>query len=136
MNENTKKNKTYKSDLLYPELSYKIVGLLFEIYESFGPGRREEYYQKALSIALSDAKLAFKKELPVKINYKGKFIATNYLDFLVEEKIVVEMKQGDRFNPKDIKQVYGYLQATKLKLGILARFTHSGVKYKRIVNVT
>ena len=75
-----------KNNLLYPELSYKIVGLLFEIYESFGPGRREEYYQKALSIALSDAKLAFKKELPVKINYKGKFIATNYLDFLVEEK--------------------------------------------------
>ncbi|MCH8330027.1 MAG: GxxExxY protein, partial [Bacteroidetes bacterium] len=59
---------------------------------------------------------------------KNNFITTVYLDFLIESKIVLELKQGDRFYKKDIEQVYNYLTATNLQLGILARFTKSGVK--------
>jgi GxxExxY protein len=58
-----------------------------------------------------------------------------YLDFIIDEKIVLEIKQGDRFHKNDFEQVYNYLKSTGLKLGILARFSKSGVKFKRVVNV-
>ena len=129
-------NKTvYKSDLLYPELSYQVVGILFDIFTELGYGYRENQYQKAVEMALKSIKLGYEKELPVKISYKGEFVTTVYLDFLIDSKIVLELKQGNRFNKKDIEQVYNYLKATKLKLGILARFTKSGVKFMRVVNI-
>jgi len=129
-------NKTvYKSDLLYPELSYQVVGILFDIFTELGYGYRENQYQKAVEMALKSIKLGYEKELPVKISYKGEFVTTVYLDFLIDSKIVLELKQGNRFNKKDIEQVYNYLKVTKLKLGILARFTKSGVKFMRVVNI-
>ena len=129
-------NKTvYKSDLLYPELSYQVVGILFDIFIELGYGYKENQYQKAIEVALKSLKLDYKRELPVKISYKGEFVTTVYLDFLIDSKIVLELKQGNRFNKKDIEQVYNYLKATKLKLGILARFTKSGVKFMRVVNI-
>jgi len=129
-------NKTvYKSDLLYPELSYQVVGILFDIFTELEYGYKENQYQKAVEVALKSLKLDYKRELPVKISYKGEFVTTVYLDFLIDSKIVLELKQGNRFNKKDIEQVYNYLKATKLKLGILARFTKSGVKFMRVVNI-
>ena len=129
-------NKTvYKSDLLYPELSYQVVGILFDIFTELEYGYKENQYQKAVEVALKSIKLGYEKELPVKISYKGEFVTTVYLDFLIDSKIVLELKQGNRFNKKDIEQVYNYLKATKLKLGILARFTKSGVKFMRVVNI-
>jgi len=134
MYEITKKN-FYKPDLLYPELSYQIVGILFDIFLNLGYGYREIQYQKAVEIALNNADISYKKELPIKLLYKNQFLTTNYLDFLIENKIILELKQGNLFSRKDIEQVYNYLKASNLKLGILARFTKSGVKYKRIINI-
>ena len=129
------KSTIYKSDLLYPELSYQVVGILFDIFTELGYGYRENQYQKAVEMALKSIKLGYEKELPVKISYKGEFVTTVCLDFLIDSKIVLELKQGNRFNKKDIEQVYNYLKVTKLKLGILARFTKSGVKFMRVVNI-
>ncbi len=135
MYENTKRGRVYKPDLIYPELSYQIVGVLFDIFLQLGYGYRENQYQRAIEVAFKGVGLNFKRELPVKICYRDKFIATNYLDFLIDGKIVLEIKQGNTFNKRDIDQLYNYLKATGLKLGILARFTRSGVKYKRIINI-
>lgn len=134
MYESTK-NKVLKPDLVCPELSYQIVGALFDVFLELGYGYRENQYQKAVEIALKKLGLSYSKELPVKISYRGEFIATNYLDFLIDKRVILELKQGNRFNKNDIDQLYNYLKATKLKLGILARFTRSGVKFKRIVNL-
>lgn len=129
------KNKIYKPDLIHPDLSYQVVGILFDVFMELGYGYRENQYQKAVEIALKKLSLPYSKELPVKVTYQNTFIATNYLDFLIDKKVVLELKQGNRFNKNDIDQLYNYLKETKLKLGILARFTRSGVKFKRIVNL-
>ena len=129
------KQVVYKSDLLYPELSYQIIGILFDIFTEMGYGYKENQYQKAVEIALKSTGIEYEKELPVKISYKGKFVTTLYLDFLIDSKIVLELKQGSRFNKKDVEQVYNYLKSTNLKLGIIARFTKSGVRFMRIVNI-
>jgi len=125
----------YKLDLIYPQLSYQIVGILFDIFINLGPSHKEIQYKKAIEIALKEVNISYQREVPCKLFYKGKFVAIMYLDFLIEEKIVLEIKQGDRFYKKDIEQVYNYLKSTGLKLGILARFTKSGVKFKRVVNI-
>ncbi|MBI2075161.1 MAG: GxxExxY protein [Candidatus Harrisonbacteria bacterium] len=125
----------YKSDLLYPELSYQLIGVLFDVYLNLGYGYREIQYQKAIEIALKSSGVKYHREYPVKLLYKGEFLTTNFLDFVIDDKVVLEVKQGDLFRKTDIDQVLNYLKATKMKLGILARFTKSGVKFKRIINL-
>lgn len=93
MHQSTKK-RHYKPDLIYPELSYQIVGILFDVFIKLGYGYRENQYQKAVEIALKNLGLQYSRELPIKITYDNEFIATNYLDFLIEKKIVLELKQG------------------------------------------
>jgi len=127
--------KISKPDLIYPELSYKIVGILFDIFSSLGYGFGEKQYQKAIEIALKNLNIKYKKELPIKIFYKDNFLTNNYADFLIDNKIILEIKKGNFFNKKDIEQVFNYLKVYNVKLGILARFTRSGVKFKRIINI-
>src|SRR3989344_2176214 len=131
----TKTRKTYKAELIYPDLSYKVIGILFDVFMGLGYGFKEGHYQKAIEIALKQLKIDYKKDLPVRVDYKGNFVTTLYLDFLIDNKLVLEVKQGNRFNKSDIEQVYKYLRATSLKLGLLARFTKSGVKFMRILNI-
>jgi len=69
------------------------------------------------------------------IKFKNDNIGKYFLDFLVDDKIVLEIKKGDRFSRRDIEQIYGYLKATNLKLGIIANFTNNGIKFKRIINL-
>ena len=95
--------------VIYPELSYKIVGILFEVYNSLGPGYQEKYYQKAIALALAENKIKFKVEVPITINFKGNKIGQYFLDFLIEEKIILEIKKGNYFSKKNIEQVYAFI---------------------------
>ncbi len=65
----------------------------------------------------------------------GEIIATGIADFIIEEKIILELKQGDTFLKTNIDQLNSYLKMTKLQLGILANFTSRGLLYKRILNI-
>lgn len=121
------------ANLFYPELSYKIVGILFEVDKQIGYGHRENLYQKAISNQLSTNKISFKEQLKSEIKLDNNPIQCYYLDFLIDNKIILEIKAGNRFNRENVSQVYDYLKAKNLKLGILANFTKQGVKFKRIV---
>jgi len=129
------KTKTIRSDLIYPELSYKIIGILYEVYNSLGYGYKEKYYQRAIAECFEDCKLSFREQVPANIKFKNKIIGKVSFDFLIENKVLLEIKKSDRFSRTEINQVYGYLKAKNLKLGILAHFTKDGIKYKRILNL-
>lgn len=130
-----KTNGLQRKDLIYPKLCYQIVGILFEVFKQLGIGYQEKYYQRIIAIELKENKLKFREQVPVVINYKGAKVGRYYLDFLIEDKIILEIKKHDKFSKANIEQVYGYLKAANLKLGILANFTKSGVKFKRIINI-
>jgi len=83
--------KLKREDILYPELSYKIVGIAFDIYNSLGPDYHEKYYQRALTEELKNQRLVFQEEVPYSIIYKEKIIGRNYLDFLIDDKIIMEI---------------------------------------------
>lgn len=134
----TKKNGSEdlrRGDLVYPELSYGIVGVLFEVFNELGYGYREKYYQRAIAQEFEKLNLSYKKEIRFPVLYKGREIGIHIFDFLIDSRIVLELKQGNYFSKNDIKQAVDYLKSSGLKLAILGRFTRSGLKYKRIVNI-
>lgn len=102
-----------RKDILYPELSYQIIGILFDISNSSGYGYQEKYYQRAISKLLRDTNMRFREQVPTS----------------------VMIKKGERFLKQNIDQLHSYLKATGLELGILANFTQRGLQFKRIVNI-
>lgn len=127
-------NTNNKIELIYPELSYKIIGILYNIHNELGNKYQEKYYQRAIEIEFDSQKISFKKELPANLIYKGNKIGKYFLDFLIEEKIVLEIKATDNFKVRDFKQVSAYLKNTNMHLGILANFRTEKLTYKRILN--
>lgn len=127
--------KNTKKDIIYPELSYKIVGCLFEVYKNIGDCHREKYYCNALKNEFNKVRLNFKEQISIPVKYKGNKIGQHYLDFLVEDKIVLEIKVGEFFRKQHLEQVLDYLKSSKLKLGIIGIFTRNGVRFYRVVNL-
>jgi len=120
--------------LIYPDLSYKILGILFDIHKELGPHYPEKFYQRAVAVAFDRADINYKRELKMDLKYRDRVIGRYYLDFLVENKIVLELKCIEEFSREDIGQVLRYLRAKKLKLGILVNFRNKSLRYKRIIN--
>ena len=124
-----------KVDLLFPELSYKIVGCAFETYNEIGAGHKEKVFQKAFGICMRNAGLEVKEELYFPVEFKKSIVGKNYFDFLLDKQIVVEIKTSDRFTKSHFDQLQNYLVVSKLKLGILVSFGRTEVKFKRVLNV-
>jgi GxxExxY protein len=120
--------------VIYKDLSYKIVGILFEVYNELGYGYKEKYYEKAIAEYFCKEKIKFREQAVFKVLLKDKIIAINYIDFIVDDKIVLEIKKGHYFSKQNLEQVKQYLQVTGLKLAILANFMPNGVKYIRVLN--
>lgn len=122
------------SKLIYPELSYKIQGILFKVHNKLGSTRQEKHYQRAIEIELTDQGLPFQREKKVALEYLGKKIGDYFLDFVIDDKIILELKAKDFYTSKDINQVISYLKTLKLRLGILANFRLDRLRYRRIIN--
>lgn len=122
------------ADLLYPKLSYAIIGKLYDVYNELAFGHKEKVYQKAFAELLSEVKIPYKRELYFPILFKEKVMSKYYFDFLIDDKIVVELKVANDFYQKDVNQLLSYLKHRGYKLGILAIFAKDGLKYKRIAN--
>ncbi|MBU3925019.1 GxxExxY protein [Patescibacteria group bacterium] len=121
------------ADLVYKELSYEIVGVLYEVYKELGGGYQEKYYQRAINLKLKKKNFRFREQICIGIKIENENIGKYFLDFLIEDKIILEIKAAPKFYARDIKQVLGYLQSTNLNLGILASFGRNGLFYKRIL---
>ncbi len=128
-------NVQTRKDLIYSKECYKIIGLIFNIFNEFGYGHKEKFYQEVIAEVFRENRIEFKEQLKVKLKYRDKDLGLYFFDFLVFGKIVIEIKQRNYFSKKDIEQIYAYLRATRLNLGLLVHFTKSGIRYKRIVNL-
>jgi GxxExxY protein len=124
-----------RQDLVHPDLSYKIVGVLLNVYGQLGHGLHEKTYQKASAVGFLQAGLPFKEQVYAPIIFGGQNVGRNYLDFVIAGLVAVELKRGDKFVKAHIDQLYNYLVANNLQLGILVYFGPSRLHYKRIVNI-
>jgi len=121
------------AELIYPEMSYKLVGILFKVYNQLGGGYQEKYYQQAIKRELFVNQIPFLEQVRTDFNYNGKIIGRYYLDFIIDHKIVLEIKTTPSFSTKDIMQVLNYLKQSSLQLGILASLNRNNMIYKRIL---
>lgn len=126
-------NITNKSDLIYPELSYQIMGAIFEIHKQMGPGFTEAVYEKALIEELNSRNINTETQKLISLTYKGKKIGTHRLDLVIDDKIVIELKAVERFCAHHQAQLLSYLKASSYKLGILVNFSKKQVEYDRVV---
>ncbi len=122
------------ADLIYPELSYAIVGILFEVANALPPGLPEKDYQRALSMLLTDRKINFAREVYIPITLLGKLVSKYFADFVIDNKILLELKVGPTLGYAHARQTLTCLRAKNLQLGIIAYFTKNGVQCRRIVN--
>ena len=120
--------------IIYPELSYKLVGIAFEVFNKIGFGQQEKIYQKAFYIKLIKNKIRFQENLYNSIKIDEEKIGKYFLDFLIEKKIIIELKVGNKIYKRDYLQVRSYLKENNLELGIIILFSSYGIKYKRILN--
>jgi len=121
----------------FPEhqLTEKIIGCAIEVHRVLGPGFTEDVYEEAFAYELNLRELKFIRQLEIEIPYK-EIIAHKYrLDFVVENKVVVELKAVNELSPIHEAQVLSYLRASKLEVGLLLNFNKERMKdgIKRIV---
>jgi len=120
--------------MIYPDLSYLLMGILFEVQNKLGTKYQEKHYQKAVEIKLKALKIPYERETKVKLEFENEKLGDFFVDFVVDNKIVLEIKKVWKITQDDIKQVLRYLKATKLKLGIIANFKHQRLEFRRVLN--
>ena len=120
--------------LIYKDESYKIIGACIEVHNELGPGFLEPVYQEALEVELTNQKIPFQREAPLPIKYKDSVLNKSYIaDFILYERIILELKALDALSTVHESQVLNYLKATGFKLGLLVNFGQPKLQYKRLV---
>lgn len=105
--------------LLHADLTRSIIGAFYETYNILGPWLPESCYARAMEHELRDRGHAVALEHGVEVRYKARPIGQLRLDMVVDERVVVELKAGDRLHPAAMLQLYGYLRSTRLEVGLL-----------------
>lgn len=119
--------------LKYSDETYQIIGAAMEVHKTIGCGFTEPLYQEAFEQELQLREIPFQREKSFHVTYKGKELKKEFRpDFVCFDKIIVELKAVDDFADEHFAQVYNYLKATGLSLGLLINFGKKSLDYKRV----
>ncbi len=124
MNHEIHENHESKK-ILYKDEVFQIQGAVFEVYREKGNGFLENVYQECLEKELCLCKIPFESQKELKLTYKDIPLKQTYKpDFICYEKIIVELKAVKEVGPEHRAQVFNYLKATGMRLGLLVNFGH------------
>lgn len=120
-------------ELIYKDESFKIIGLCFEIHKYLGRGLSEIVYKDALEYEFKNSNIPYEREKQFKVRYKDIYLDHFFFaDFVVYDKIIVEIKATNKLIDDFISQTLNYLAISECELGLLVNFGESSLKYKRI----
>ena len=122
------------SKLKHSEITHKIIGCCMEVHKILGNGFQEVIYQRALGHEMKACGINFIREHDMPVYYKDKKIGTRRVDFLVENKISVELKALTELEDVHLAQAINYLEAYNLEIGLLVNFGATSLEYKRLIN--
>ncbi|NQU67196.1 MAG: GxxExxY protein [Candidatus Marinimicrobia bacterium] len=124
-----------KPDLKYSDITEKIIGSSFDVHSFLGNGFQEVIYQRALAWEMTQKGLSFAREIEQDIFYKDlpEPIGKRRADFVVEEKVLVELKAIIELEDVHLAQILNYLKAYKLEVGLLINFGSKSMTFKRLV---
>ena len=123
-----------KSEYKHSELTGKIIGCAMKVHSALGNGFQELIYQRCLAIEMEKEGLGFARELKMTIYYQGIDVGARRVDFLVEDKIIVELKAITKLEDVHLAQALNYLEAYKLETGLLINFGSKSLEFKRVTN--
>ena len=113
------------------ELTHRVIGCAYKVYNTLGFGFLESVYQKAMLIELSKANIKASAEEPLRVHYDGHIVGNFSIDILVENEVVVELKSVEHLAKAHEVQLVNYLTALNKEIGLLINFGPNGVKVKR-----
>jgi len=117
------------------DISYKVRGIIFDIYNNLGPGLYESVYEEILAFELSKANLKFLRQIPLPVIWQDIILDQGFrADIIVENKVIIEIKSIEIIANVHHKQLLTYLRVSDLKLGLLVNFNSEPLFIKRIVN--
>ena len=119
------------------EISYKVIGAIYKVYNEIGPGLLESVYEAALCYQLRKDGLKVENQVKLSVIYDGHVLPVDLrLDVLVEDKVIVELKSVAEMKAVYGKQLLTYLKISHLKLGLLVNFDTSDIRSSihRVVN--
>jgi GxxExxY protein len=123
-----------KEEYKYSALTGKIIGCAMDVHKLLGNGFQEVIYQRALEYEMELQSLSFAREFEMPVFYKEKQVGTRRVDFLVEDKISVELKALTRLEPVHLAQAINYLEAYNLEIGLLINFGETKLRFHRLEN--
>lgn len=127
-------NDANKNILIYPELSYKLTGILYEINREHGILKNEKQYCDAIEAKLKNLNINYQREKESSSSFDGEISGRNKADFIIEDKIILEVKAKPFITKNDYYQTLRYTEAFNKKLAILVNMRRYYIHPKRIVN--
>ena len=120
--------------IIHKEESYQIIGICMEVHNNLGVGFSEIVYKDALELEFKNAKIEYPREKEYPVNYKGIILSHKfYADFVIFDKIILEVKGKNKIADEDIAQCINYLKVSGNNLALLVNFGEPKLNYKRIV---
>jgi GxxExxY protein len=116
----------------YSDITKRIIGCAMRVHSALGNGFQEVIYQRALAIEMELDKLVFAREVEMPIHFRDVEIGTRRVDFLVEEKVLVELKALVKTEDVHLAQALNYLEAFKLEVGLLLNFGAKSLEFRRL----
>ncbi|CAN5637464.1 hypothetical protein BH10BAC3_BH10BAC3_19290 [soil metagenome] len=122
------------SDIVYKDESYKIIGLCMEVHNQLGHGFSEIVYKDALELELTENGIRFEKEKEYLVYYKDVLLNHKfYADFIVFDKIIIEVKCATAISDEHVSQAINYLKVSGNQLALIVNFSRGKMEYKRVV---
>ena len=122
------------SDYKYTDITHQIIGCSMKVHNSLGCGFQEVIYQRSLAIELEKAGLVFGREVEIPIYYDGNQVGERRVDFLVADKVLVELKAVNQLENIHLAQGINYLEASGFETGLLINFGNTRLEFKRLIN--
>jgi len=122
-------DKEYK----YSDITHEIIGSAMKVHATLGNGFQEVIYQRAMAIEMIKQGLSFQRELEMMVYYDGEEIGTRRVDFLVDDKVMVELKALTKLEDVHLAQTVNYLEAYGLEIGLLLNFGAKSLEFRRCI---
>ena len=118
----------------YGELTGSIIGCAMQVHSIMGSGFQEVVYQRCLAIEMKSNGIRFVRECEMPLYYKGQPVGSRRVDFLVEDKVMIEVKAVHALEDVHLAQAINYLEAYNAEVGLLINFGGKSLEYKRLLN--
>jgi GxxExxY protein len=115
------------------QLIERVIGAIYEVANHLGSGFLEKVYERALVLELRSRGIRTEAQAAIRVLYKGETVGDYYVDLLVEDKLIVELKCVDSFTNEHMAQTLNYLRASNHRIALLVNFQHSKVEWRRVV---